>query len=393
MAFSYAISERLVSPTYSTQKLPFWDNLAAQQNPPQNTPYVEAGAWWALFNERGSGAVITINGLQLTPLQARTSSVQSNYGLQRISAVDGGSDIENITPMDSNNPTIPPEVLFRRNANITTTGSNLQTVVDIPLLNATRAMCYPIYRSPGYGSSMYEQPNSTTQSQVLREGEGLGILTTGNIGRENFCYGVTVLLTVGTNSYLLRETVQTGAWGSLISVFNGVGSGVIIRVREIFVAEITSDETTTARSLTVETISGLSKNSLGIPSPLIPMDTTNPDLPSGIKSIFRAGVLQVGADSMLGPINRRNQFPLRRIAAAPFGVGPGLAAGVYLGCAFNDDYVRLLSDGFVLREGEGIAIMQREDTSGWGSGYFLSGSVIIAPTSAPAAEPTINYTS
>lgn len=403
MAHTYSIGERLVSPVATLERLPTNNvdsllptglpGLEAQGGSPTNVPYLEHGAWWALYNGVGSGKILTVKEVQVTPLQSRTTSTVSNYTTQRINAISGGVDVV-AAPFDTNNAAIPAQVLCRLNADVTATGGTLRITTDLQQLNATRAVPYPTWRSPTSGNAeIFSQKGSDVQGYVLRENEGLSVMSTGAVSRENYTLAVSVIFTIGTESYMIRESIQTGAFQSLLAIFNGTGSGVVITIRNITVSEITSDEVT-LRRVTLESISGIHPNSKGTPADFIPHDTTNPALPSTVVSALKAGVFQVGIDAGTGG-SRRNQSFLRRQVGAIMGVGPGLATGLNVGGnGLSPDFNRIWRGDFVLREGEGIAIFQKDDTSSYGNGYWLNVLVTVEDNITPGySGAAISYVS
>lgn len=403
MAHTYSIGERLVSPVATLERLPIGNPGSllptglpypeAQVGFPSNMPYVEHGAWWALFNTAGSGKIVTVKEVALTPLQSRTTSTVSNYTMDRISALAGGSDVV-AAPLDTNNAALPAGLLCRLNADVTLTGARLRTTMDLQQLNAARAVPYPIWKSSTSGNAeIYSQRGADVQGMVLRENQGLSILSTGSVSRENYTLAVSALFTVGAESYLIREIVQTGAFPSLLAIFNSTGSGIVVTIRNVVVSEVTSDEVT-LRRMTLESISGLHPNSYGTPADFIPHDSANPALPAHVRSVLKAGVLQMGNDAgMGGP--RRNQSFLRRQVGAIMGVGPGLATGPNVGGnGLSPDFNRILRSDFVLREGEGIALLQKDDTSSWGNGYWLNVLITVEDNITPGySGAAISYVS
>lgn len=361
---------------------------------PGNSPYLEHGAMWALYNGVGSSRVIKVKNLVINPLQGRTGVAAQTWGIQRASAISGGEDITgDVSPMDTNNAAIPTAVLFRDGCSATLTGQPLRRTLDIPLLNPTRATMFPCWRNLAYNDSQISNQKGLTdcQGQILREGQGLAILTTGSTGRENYALAISVFFKIGTETYMLRKLIQTGMWDAHIGIFNGSGSGVVLEIRDVNVTEIATDEFT-LRRYEVGTISGLHPNSKGRNLPIIPLDSTNPALPSQIFSGIRPTVLQIGKDaSMAGP--RTNNMPLRRSVSANNGIGPGLAAllaGHYIGEQLNT--AAHYTNEFTLREGEGIAFFQKDDTGSWGSGYWLTCRFTVETVSGQQISPVIGST-
>ncbi len=361
-----------------------------------NQPCLEHGAMWALYNGVGSGRKITIGNLVVNPLQGRTGSAAQVWGIQRLSAMSGGEDVSSdVEPMDTNNAAIPAAVLFRDGPSITTTGAVLRRTPDFPLLNATRAYAFPTFRNSGYNDSIVSTQKSLTdcQGQVLREGQGLGILTTGSTGRGNYVLAVQAFLDIGGQTYMFRKLVQTSAWDAMLGIFNGAGSGVIVTVRDINVAEVATDGITFLRRYELGTISGMHVNSKGKRLTATKLDSTNQDLPDQVVTALRPGVIQIGKDSGLAPA-RPNNMPLRRWNSAVNGVGPGLAALLHSQHTYGEllDYSSDVGNGFVLNEGQGIAVFQKEDFDSWGSGYWLTCWFYVETVGGQQISPIIGST-
>lgn len=359
---------------------------------PSNQPYVEHSAMWALYNGAGSGRKITVGNLVVNPLQGRTGTAAQTWGIQRLSAMSGGEDVSgDVAPLDTNNSAIPSQVLFRDGPSITVTGQVLRRTLDFPLLNTTRAYAFPAYRNAGFNDSLVSTQKSLTdcQGQVLREGQGLGILTTGSTGRENYVLAIQAFIDISGQTYMFRKLVQTSAWGAMLGIFNDSGSGVVVTVRDINVVEVATDGVG-LRRYELGTISGMHPNSKGRRLTPAKLDSANNDLPDQIVSAIRPGVIQIGSDSGLAPA-RPNNNPLRRWNSAVLGIGPGLA------CLLNGprllgevaDFSSSVGNGFVLNEGQGIAVFQREDFDSRGSGYWLTCTFFVETVGGQQISPII----
>lgn len=360
-----------------------------------NQPNIETAAMWALYNGKGSGKIVHVHHLTIDPLQGRTGTAAQTWGIQRCSALGGGVDVSGeVQPMDTNNAAIPSQVLFRDGCSATLTGATFRRILDNQMLNPTRATMYPCWLDPSSNNAVMSTQRGLTdcQGQVLREGEGLVILTTGSTSRENWVLAIQVFINIGSSTYMLRRLVQTGMWDGLLGIYNGSGSGVVLEVRDITVTEVTSDETT-LRRYELGTISGLHPNSKGKILTLDPFDSTNSALPPEIVSCLRPTVLQIGPDSSYG-VARPNHVPLRRYVGANNGVGPGLAA-LLDSMSFKEALHYDSSAGyghFHLREGEGIAFFQRNDFGSRGSGYYLACIIMVEDSVTQQISPILGST-
>lgn len=342
---------------------------------PSNQPYVVAAANFALMNGSGSGKLVKVHSITITETQGRTASATVNrLGVQRVTAIAGGDDVTPV-PLDSANAGIPAEVLLREYVgSVTTTGGVLRTILDTPQLNPTRLVSYPSWRTPGTADRVYGTGSvDAVQGQVLREGEGVALFTSGAVAKENFPLAVVAVIKIGTECYWLRTRLSTSSMGAMLAIFNGSGSGVVVELLTVNVSEIATDEVGFLRRFQIETIRGMSPNSQGGALEATPMDSTNATLPSQIVAAEKAGCLQVSGDGMDidGTAHRHNEDVLRRLVSAPFGVSPGLACPIPMGQRLQRQFIMGDDGAFVLRPGEGIGLFQRQLGSGQGWGYQL----------------------
>lgn len=342
---------------------------------PANSPYVVAPACWALFNGPGSGKKVNVHTITITETQARTATATTNrLNTQRVTAIEGGDDITPVG-LDSTNGAIPAQVLLRENVGaITVTGGVLRTVLDLPQLNPTRAVCYPTWRLPGGMDRVLGVGGvDAVQGQVLREGQGLAIQATGGVAKENVPLAVVAVIDIAGATYWVRSRLQTSSFAAQMAILNGSGSGVVVEVLGVYVAEVATDEIAFNRRFGLETISGLTPNSRGDNIDVVSMDSTNAALPSQIAVVEKAGCLQIGGDGARDNAThpRFNENVLRRLVTAPLGVGPGLACAVPVGQRLQRQFVLGEDYAFVLRPGEGVGLFLRQLGSGYGWGYQL----------------------
>jgi hypothetical protein len=212
-------------------------------------------------------------------------------------------------------------------------------------------------------------------------------MTTAGTGKEPFPVAVLIIFSVGGASYMARSRGSADTFPAFLGIFNGSGSGVVITINQVLVAEVLTDDTPTRR-FQLETISGIrAPDRLDV----VPLDSAV-SLPSGIVVAQKAACLQESADGVMPP-SRPNEHVLRRLVRPDVGASPGLATPFMAPPQFSQHVFSQRSDGpLVLREGEGIALFQRQTYSGRGFGYQLSVlfSVEVAPGQAIA--PVIGST-
>lgn len=363
---------------------------------PNNGPYVVGCANFALFNGIGSGKLVNVQSITITETQGRTASATTNrLGVQRITGLAGGDDVTPVA-LDTNNAAIPAAVLIREYVgSVTTTGTVLRTILDLPQLNPTRAVAFPSWRLPGTADRVYGVGTvDALQGQVLREGEGLAIFTSGNVAKENFPLAVVVTIRIGAENYWIRTRLATSSMGAMLAIFNGAGSGVVVEVLNVAASEIATDEQGFLRRFQLETISGVTPNSAGDRIDPVPMDSANAALPSQILCAEKAGCLQHNGDgvNLDNSPHRHDDNVLRRLVSAPFGVSAGLSCAVPVGQRMQRQFIMSEDRPFVLRENEGIALFQRQLGSGQGWGYQLQCRFSVEDVPGQAIAPVVGST-
>lgn len=356
-------------------------------------PSVVGSAPFAIFNEAGSAKLLNILEIDLVETQGRTTTA-ANFalGFERCSAMSGGDDIE-VTKFDTDDADLPAEVLVREVIGAyTTDGGAIRKVLDLPQLNPTRAVAFPMWRTPTAWSNdrVYGASNADVQGQVLREGQGFVAMTTAGTGKAPFPLAVIVFFSVGSATYMARTRGSADTFPAFLGIFNGSGSGVVITINQVLVAEVMTDDTT-LRRFQLETISGIkAPDRLDV----VPLDSSAA-LPSGIVVAQKAACLQASFDDVSLP-SRPNEHVLRRLVRPDAGASPGLATPFtnWPRAALGQSRIwSQHSDGpLVLRPGEGVALFQRQTYTGLAFGYQLS--VLFSVDDAPgqAVAPVIGST-
>lgn len=351
-------------------------------NPGQ--PCVHNAAPWALWNPAGSGYKATLTDLRLGELQSRTTTATLNRcSVVRTTAMAGGVAVP-IARLDTSSASLPAAVTCATRPNVTTTAATVRELKDAPQLNATRVIALPPWCAPGCAKT-WDVRGTEPQGLVLREGQGLavGVQTA---SKEPYPRAITILFSVSGATYQAQAVVWTGIPVPL-GLFNGPGSGVVLTVHQVIVEEVATDETNVQR-FQLEPISGLRD---GVAVTVTPLDSIE-TWPTALRCVERAGCQQVSAD-VASPPARTCESVYRRLARAPFGASPGVAnrflfpevVGQVLGCGKPGVGV----DALVLRPGEGIALYQRQTTSGRSTGYHLSGVILVESVAGQAIVPPI----
>lgn len=351
-------------------------------NPGQ--PCVQNAAPWALWNPVGSGYKATLTELHLCEMQSRTTTAALNRcSIIRTTAMDGGTDVP-IAKLDTSSADLPATVRCATRPYVTTTGATVRELLDAPQLNATRVIALPPWCVPG-GAKTWDVRGSEPQGMVLREGQGLAIGLQA-ASKEAFPRSITILFSVAGATYQAQAVVRTGVPVPL-GLFNGTGSGVVLTVLQVLVEEIATDETNVQR-FQLEPISGL-RDGVGVT--VTPLDSTQ-TWPAALRCVERAGCQQASADSAQPPA-RTCESVFRRLARPSFGASPGLA-NIFVfpdlvGHVIQHRGSKVGVDALVLRPGEGVALYQRQTTSGWTTGNHLSGLILVESIGGQAIVPPI----
>lgn len=327
-------------------------------------PLPEAMALLAIYNKRGSGKLIRIREMEITPLPACNSGTPCRLILQRISAASGGVS-GNIVKLDSANANLT-DVIFVANSDITETGSSLWNMLMLPtqyaLWLAIGSITYAQYwQGQALGgldknqntklgcSQLYTwNANSNLQKITVRNGEGIAVHTD-SATNMNLEYSIAIWIrNAATGACYVAQTIAVSAEGALFSMMNNSAD-----VIEILRVELTEQGNSLGPLYSLESIENLIPERGEAVTPT-KMDSAN-TLDSNILCCkncyvqiegFSAGALL--SNPMKSWINGR---------------GPGIAPNVNQGPIpiKNTMYNEKAGSSWVLREGSGVAVINR----GW----------------------------
>ena len=352
------------------------NNIATSEVMLSTAPYIEQAAVFGMMNNYGSESIIRIKEVQCNELVARTTTSLTNIDLYRITAVTGG---ETVTPVkhDSSASSLPGQVSIVKYPNgvTVTAGAYLRRMLSTNGLAATSLAAHFGFRGRSHQmggmnvNHVYTNHDSNVQTLTLREGEGIGIKTS-LAAPQNYNVELLVHFSDGTNTYAVSEALNIQGVTELFALFNGSGSGVVLYVSRIETRLIRTND---IRCFTLETCSCMYDGKVVAPAS---MDSTNPAIDSLVEFKTNCVVRQGAADSNQGRNARTggDVIPFRRLVLPTFGKGAGLASGALQLCPLQNKILRSdakTSDGqVVLREGEGMAMLQRYNFSGFGKYEF-----------------------
>lgn len=337
-----------------------------------NQPFVQQVALLSIFNRVGSNCVSVIKKIEVNDAQARTNTITiNNLSLIRTTGQVGGIPIP-VIPMDTTDTPLPAEVLIvQYPGEITTTGDPFRVMQGrtcLQLFSPLTGIAAPrlgMINDALAGSNIYANYFTTdTQSITLQEGEGIA-LSTGGLAPYNFPYEIVVRLSDGAATHYVNTVVNNCAMPALIGVFNGAGSGVVLTVERIEFSEIKQNIVPVLYS--IESISDVYGGADITP---IALDTANPALPSGIAIVSNGVALSASPDSSTSIRSRSSgDIPFRRFTMSGTGVGPELSTGLATlkdSIAVRFDFSPSIdpTGGFVLREGDGIALFDNPNAVG-----------------------------
>jgi hypothetical protein len=338
----------------------------------QNMPYTEQVALFGIMNNEGSNSLIRIKGIFVNDISSRAGATLNALNLVKIT--DMGAGTAKITPkkFDSNVSDLPSQVrieLYPANSTGTavlrsqaTAYANTPTTALTSHGAITGAASFD---NMGFGY-IFRSPFSDCQPLILRENEGF-VLSPANIasGDIGTMIELCVDLTDGTNTYHINEMIEIGILPNAFGLFNGSGSGVVLRIARISSRLVNTLDGT--RLFNLETITGMYD---GHDLSKIKMDSTQPDIPASVWIRENPVVTQANTDALQYTRNKRSggdANPFIRYLAAPFGTAANLASGLLAlhsqSTPIKDSCSYDQASDLILREGEGMAIMQRGTAS------------------------------
>lgn len=353
----------------TTDAVATYETLAAAGT--VNQPYITQNAVVGIFNAKGSDCVTTVKRIEINELQARTTTLPNNLSIFRTTAQTGGESLT-VTKHDTNDADLSALVsIVKYPGSVTTTGDNIRRLLGrngLSPATAFNAFCAPrlgdVKGSLSHAIA-YNNFEAGTQGIVIREGEGIAI-TTGLVAPANFPLEFVIKINNGSATYSVTTVVKNSAMVALIGIFNAVGSGETLTIARIDFSEIRTVDILPA--FTVESISGLYGGTAISP---ISLDTNNTAIPSGVQIVSNCAVDSASINSST---SIRSQISgdgaIRRITPPAFGVGVALASGLIpflrrKHVVFDFSPAVDSSGGFVLREGEGIAIFNKPNACGY----------------------------
>lgn len=349
-----------------------WINLISEYHIPSaevilpttpNATYFEQNAVIGIMNNYGSDTIVRIKELHINELIARTTTALTNINLYRTTAVVGGESVA-ITQFDSSTSLPAAVSAVKYPSSVTTTGDVLKQILPLTGLSLTGTLA----AHQGFGASMkagglnlntwYSGFNSETQNIVLREGQGI-VLRTTYTSPQNYPMELIVHLSDGTNTFIVSEVVNHQSATELFSLFNGVGSGVILNIARIELRQIRTVDL--YRVFSLESCSEIYD---GKTIPVNSMDSSFSAIDSLVEFKQNCTVRQGNVDAQHGRNARAGGdfIPWRRIVEPAYGVGVGLAS-----TSIKPRMNKTFAGEIVLREGEGLALIQRNYFSGWGN--------------------------
>lgn len=332
------------------------DGLVWSQEMPSTAvtghPYLTHVAALAIFNPTGSSRVVEVQSVGISPLVERTATVQTQMGVTRITAATGGDAITAV-PLDSSNTALPSQVVVAGNpATITTSGTVISRVAITPQQNVVRALA-GLRQSGGgrfdMGRLYGAQPHTDAQRITLREGQGVAVTM-----QDAAFTPVEIEWSVTFRVAATGATWTATGWDTTctlpaFSLMNGSGSGVVLEIVNISVWEAGEDA---LPQFSIEAIDAINNGATLTP---VSFDTTNTALGT-VTARANTTVLSAGAKYGALIVTPRR----RAVAGVAQGRGPGLAVMNIEGIAPVSVFASPASGlGMVVREGEGLAIIQR----------------------------------
>jgi hypothetical protein len=313
-------------------------------------PYLTHVAPLVIFNPTGSGETIRLRKIRLHEVIAQTTTSTIAYETYRITAHTVSDDVVTASKFDSNNATLPSQVVFCRNpVSVTVSGAAIDTMPQAFQFAPSRAIG-GFWKTPVYMNRFNGNDTTIAEKQriTLREGEGIAVSVPSNAVSTSWRWQAAVQVRVVATGALYHYVCPINNRGlPPFSLLNGSGSGVVLEVVAMIFSEIGTDD---QMRFTIEPIDGIDTSS-GTQLTPIAMDSSSSL--AGTVVYRNAGYMMRGAKA--GALISIPQ--MQWIAPYRYGIGAGFANTFTNFHNFESDYVQELD--MVLREGEGVAIARK----------------------------------
>jgi hypothetical protein len=320
----------------------------------------------AVFNKRGSGKIIRIRGVEINSVPpAKNSVATAKLILQRISAADGGIEIGTVSKLDSNNAALA-DISFMHNAVASLTDAAYLMMKHQAYTNwiwsavGSTSYMFPYLSDNSFligfdrGQGKYDkpqiyvwQPHSDVQKITLRNGEGIA-LHTNDLSYLNVEYSISVWIrNASTGECYCLNMIAPSEDESIFSLMNNSAN-----VYEILRVEILEQGSNLGPIYTIERIENLDPTEGEAVTP-ITMDSAN-SLHENILCSKNCYVQLVGYSAAQFIVG---SSPTMMVNGRGPNVGPGVPMGPM--SLRTPVYDSRNGQDFVLREGDGIAVINR----------------------------------
>lgn len=361
------------------------DSVHSQELPPTvitGHPYLDDVCAVGIYNGSASHE-LRVKHLSARPVSAEQNPLAAGE-LVAITAASGGTALT-FFPLDSANAALPSQVeaLVRPTSATVASGTPWRRISMIPLANPTRALSWWICRTNGDSQSRNDSSEivahgrgTDTQGYRLREGEGIAwrLVTT----TPPHCYTVSIQLrNIATGaSYRVNELLlPDGVSGTLLSLMNKAGSGVVLGVMRVQVREVGTDETA---SLDYCLLDGLD------PDAADASYVYDGSLPAGVLLKRDAAGLRGGAKR--GAIISSPKMRALGLTESPYGVATSGGPNVCRRGRFSHDFTATADAAIVLRPGEGIGAVLRNASAMFD--HEVNATIEVVDTSVAATGNT-----
>lgn len=343
----------------------------------------ELTAGLALYNRVGSGKIVRVVDIAINrystssdKMYGASAGMRSQFGRTTTNHDSG----EVITPkaVDSNAAAIPSQIVIKEALTHPSAGAGdflRYQLITHPLFLNTLALSHFAQRGANNlntiaGRLFNDAVTRETQLYSIRENEGFVVLAGYPSGADIDCanlYDLVVVFKIGTDIYEAYSNKgpvapMNGQHSFAMQIWNGTGSGVVIEIVDVYYLDcgemVPSSGAPPIEDTRVEKISYMDPDNHEDCS-ILAMDSNNEDLTGLIDAGTNARVHIEGARN--GSLIQRDllrRFVMTgttmRVNTAP--LGPFLNFGGNEG-----DFIPGVSE-VVLREGEGIAIFDRNTT-------------------------------
>ena len=372
-------------------------------------------AWFALINKANSGKKITIRSFEITPRSMASTTGITLPCMARLSTVTGVANGIPITPVknDSNSASWPSNIVVSLNSTFTEAAVIRQLIIQktyVPTLQTSFIAQSAIGSLRGLYQGRRRVASSAVEPLVVRTGEAIALYL--SVVQIPNPLKISMTLSIAGANYNIIKFVNAVDTASSIISINNTSASTVVKIIEFSIQEVGTYDSpyfqfVPVGALTVEALADTSES--GAPQ-VLKMDSAYPDITSFASVHTDAGLIPFGVPQVylteastgtpkgfnylqtkdfVGPVTRAYfpEFLVRRDSNIEALCG-------YASMKMCD--IGFKRAGYVIREGEGLALVSAAETAILSSAVGVSGwncfDVGVTFDIEPKLYPTLTLT-